>query len=98
LEKREKPEILLDVPMEDILDILKDEGWNVDTVTKKLGSSKEERADENILRHAVKSGCVVVTVDGDFVPRLRAKKIEVMVVETDDKARIINEKLHEKFG
>ncbi len=52
----------------------------------------------NILRHAIKSGCVVVTVDGDFVSRLRAKKIDVMVIEKEDKARIINEKLHKRFG
>jgi len=94
----EKPEILLDVPMEDLLDILKDDDWNVDTVTRKLGSSTEERSDDNILRHAEETGCVVITVDGDFVPRLRAKNIDVMVIETDDKARIINEKLHKKFG
>ena len=94
----EKPEILLDVQMEDLLDILKDAGWNVDTVTRKLGASQEERSDDNILRYAEESGCVVVTVDGDFVSRLRAKNIEVMVVETEDKARIINEKLHKKFG
>ncbi len=94
----EKPEILLDVQMEDLLDILKDDGWNVDTVTRKLGASEEARSDDNILRHAIKSGCVVVTVDGDFVSRLRAKKIDVMVIEKEDKARIINEKLHKRFG
>ena len=38
----EKPEILLDVPLEDLLDILTDDGWVVDTVTKKLGSTKED--------------------------------------------------------
>jgi len=93
-----KPEILLDVHLEDLVDLLSDDGWNVDTVTKQLGPSKEERSDDNILRHAMETGCVVVTVDGDFVPRLRAKKVEVIVLEKDDKARIINEKLHEKFG
>jgi len=46
----------------------------------------------------METGCVVVTVDGDFVPRLRAKKVVVIVLEKDDKARIINEKLHKKFG
>ena len=94
----EKPEILLDVPLEDLLDILTDDDWFVDTVTKKLGSTKEDRADENILRHAKESGCLVVTIDKPFVSRLRSNNVEVIALTLEDKADIIKRKLHEKFG
>ena len=94
----EKPEILLDVPLEDLLDILTDDNWTVDTVTKKLGSTKEDRADENILRYAKESGCLVVTVDKPFVDRLRSNKVDVVALTLEDKAEIIKKKLHEKFG
>ena len=94
----EKPEILLDVPLEDLLDILTDDDWVVDTVTKKLGSTKEDRADENILRYAKESGCLVVTFDKPFVSRLRSNNVEVIALTLEDKADIIKRKLHEKFG
>jgi len=93
-----KPEILLDVPMEDLLDILSDDNWNVNTVTKKLGSSKEDRADKNILTYAKDNpGCVVVTVDKPFVHRLRAEGVEVIALDLGDRSKIIKEKLHQKF-
>jgi len=72
-----KPTILLDVPMEDLKDILSDKGWVAETVTEKLGSTKEARADENILNHAQETKCIVVTVDRPFVSRLRAAGVKV---------------------
>ena len=92
-----KPEILLDVPLEDLKDILSDKGWNVDTVPTKLGSTKEDRSDKNILRYAKETQCVVITVDKPFVSRLRAEGIVVIALQLEDKARIINEKLEEEF-
>ena len=92
-----KPEILLDVPMEDLLDILSDEGYEVDTVTKKLGPTKEDRADKNILRHVKETGCLVITVDKPFVSRLRSAGVEVLALTLEDRAKIIKEKLKEKF-
>jgi len=90
--------ILLDVPMEDLLDILSDDGWIVDTVTKKLGPTKEDRADKNILNYAKDNpGCVIVTVDKPFVHRLRAEGVEVVALDLVDRAKIIKEKLHQKF-
>lgn len=89
----EKPTVLLDVPLEDLKDILSDKGWLVETVTEKLGSTKEARADKNILNYAQKTKCVVVTVDGPFVSRLRASGITVVSVDAEDKARIVYEKL-----
>jgi len=94
----EKPEILLDVHFEDLLDILKDDKWNVDTVTRKLGASQEERSDDNIKLHAEETKCLVITDDKDFVSRLRVLGIEVMTLDKEDKARIFMEKLHKQFG
>lgn len=94
----EKPEILLDVHFEDLLEILKDDKWNVDTVTRKLGSSTEERSDDNIKRHAEKTDCVIVTDDKNFVSRLRVLGIDVITLDKEDKARIFMEKLHKRFG
>ncbi len=67
------PEILVDVMYEDLVEILIDKGWNTKTVTKELGASAEARSDDNIFKHAQKTRCVVVTVDGNFVKRLRAE-------------------------
>ncbi len=95
----DKPNILLDVPMEDLVDILSDEGWDVDTVTKKLGPTEQDRSDDNILNYAKQTKfVVVVTIDRKFVPRLRAAGIEVIALDTADKAKIIKEKLRIKFG
>ena len=96
---KETTSILLDVPMEDLLDILSDDDWDVDTVTKKLGPTKEDRADKNILRYAKETpGCVIVTVDKPFVHRLRAEGVEVIALDLGDRAKIIKEKLHQKFS
>jgi len=95
---REKPEVLLDVHFEDLLEILIDDKWNADTVTRKLGASPEERSDDNIKRHAEETECVIVTDDKDFVSRLRVLGIDVITLDKEDKARIFMEKLHKKFG
>ncbi len=86
--------IILDVPLEDLEDILSDKGWDVVTVTKKLGSTKEDRADKNILNYALQNKeIIVVTVDKPFVSRLRSAGIEVAALTLEDKAKIIHEKL-----
>jgi predicted nuclease of predicted toxin-antitoxin system len=82
--------------LEDLKDILLDKGWDVSTVTEKLGSTKEARADENILKYSQETNSVVVTVDKPFVSRLRSAGVKVVALALEDKARIINEKL-EKF-
>ena len=82
--------------MEDLKDILLDKGWDVSTVTEKLGSTKEARYDENILKYSQETNSVVVTVDKPFVSRLRSAGVKVVALALEDKARIINEKL-EKF-
>ena len=82
--------------MEDLKDILLDKGWDVSTVTEKLGPTKEARGDENILRYSQETNSVVVTVDKPFVSRLRSAGVKVVALELEDKARIVNEKL-EKF-
>jgi len=92
-----KPEVLLDVMYEDLVGILKDRGWNADTVSNKLGASTEARADDNIFKHAQKTRCVVVTVDGKFVQRLRAEGLVVITLDAVDKANIVDMKLKEKF-
>jgi len=91
------PEILLDVHMEDLVKILSDKGWNAKTVTKELGDSKEARSDDNILKHAQKTKCVVVTDDDGLVQRLKAAGLNAITIETTDRAKIIDKKLREKF-
>ena len=93
-----KPEIVLDVPYENLESMLSDEGWNVTTVTKKLGSTKEDRDDKNILEHAKVEKFVVVTDDVRFVDRLRRAGIETFTIDAVDKANIIDAKLKEKFN
>lgn len=86
--------ILLDVPLEDLKDILSDKGWDVSTVTEELGSTPEARADKNILDHALKNkDIVVVTVDKPFVSRMKAAGVKVVTLAMEDKAKIIDEKL-----
>ncbi len=93
--KKTKPLILLDVPYENLIDLLHDKGWNVDTVTKKLGSSKEARDDTNILEKTRGIDCIIVTADKDFVERLESLKIKVVTIDAIDKANMIDEKLNE---
>ena len=92
-----KPEVLLDVMYEDLVEILIDKGWNAKTVTKELGDSPEARADDNIFKYAQKTKCVVVTVDRKFVQRFRAEGIVVITIDAADKANIVDKKLKEKF-
>jgi len=89
------PLILLDVPFENLKDLLKDKGRNVDTVTKKLGSSKEARDDTNILEKTRGIDCIIVTTDKDFVERLKSLKIKVVTIDAIDKANMIDKKLKE---
>jgi len=91
------PEVLLDVMYEDLVGILIDKGWNAKTVTKELGASKEERSDDNIFKYAKETKCVVVTIDGDFVQRLRAEGLVVITIDAADKANIVDKKLREKL-
>lgn len=91
------PEILLDVMYEDLVEILIDKGWNAKTVTKELGATTEARADDNIFKYAKKTKCVIVTVDGGFVQRLRAEGLVVITIDAVDKANIIDKKLREKL-
>ncbi|RNJ79447.1 MAG: hypothetical protein EB829_01940 [Nitrosopumilus sp. H8] len=90
--------IILDVPMEDLRDILSDKGWDVVTVTEELGSDKEKRSDTNILRYAQDNDAIVVTVDKIFVHRLQAAKVKVVALNVKDKADIIHEKLKQETG
>ena len=79
--------------MEDLKDILLSEGYDVSTVTEKLGSTKEKRDDENILKYAQETNSVVITLDRPFVSRLRSKRVKVAAITLEDKASIINKKL-----
>jgi rRNA-processing protein FCF1 len=92
-----KPEILLDVMYEDLLEILIDKGWNAKTVTRELGASTEARADDNIFKYAQKTRCVLVTVDRKFVQRFRAEGLVVITIDAVDKADIVDKKLKEKL-
>jgi len=89
------PLILLDVPFEDLMNLLKDKGWNVDTVTKKLGSSKEAREDTNILENTMGKDWIIVTTDKKFVVRLKSLEIKVLTIDAIDKANLIDKKLQE---
>jgi len=90
-----EPLVLLDVPFENLLDLLKDKGWNTDTVTKKLGASKEARDDTNILEKTRGTNCIIVTTDKGFVQRLKALNVKVVTLEDIDKAIMIDKKLKE---
>lgn len=90
--------VILDVPMEDLKDILSDKGWDVVTVTEELGRTKEDRADTNILNYAQNNkDVVVVTVDKPFVSRMRAAGVKVVALAMEDKAKIIHEKLNLEY-
>ncbi len=88
-----KPKIILDVPLEDLKSVLSKEGWDVSTVTEKLGSKNEARSDENILKYSQETNSVVITVDGPFVSRLESAGVRVATITLEDKANIINKKL-----
>ncbi len=90
-----EPLILLDVPYENLKDLLHDKGWNVDTVTKKLGASKEARDDTNILEKTRGENIIIVTDDKGFVERLKSLNVKVETIGSIDKASIIDKKLRE---
>ena len=71
--------------------------YNINKNFRRLGASAEARSDDNIFKHAQKTRCVVVTVDGNFVKRLRAEGLDVITFGSADKANIIHNKLKEKF-
>lgn len=85
------PEVLLDVPVEGMLEILRDCGWNVNTVTKKFGASKEGRNDDKIVEYAKNNkNCVVVTWDGKLKKRLKAQEINFVDLEMADIAVMVD--------
>jgi len=90
-----EPLVLLDVPFENLLELLKDKGWNVDTVTQKLGASKEARDDTNILKTSLGTDCIIITTDKRFVERLKSSNLKVVTIEPRDKANMIDVKLKE---
>ncbi len=95
---KENPIILLDVMVENLREVLEDKGWKVETVSKTLGVTEQNRDDTKILLYAEKEGRVIITEDKKFIIRLRGKGMNVFTVEDYDKANIIHEKLQEKFG
>ncbi len=95
---KEKPIILLDVMVENLREVLEDKGWKVETVSKTLGVTQQNRDDTKILIYAEAEGRIIITEDKKFIKRLRAKEMNVFTVEDYEKANIIHEKLQEKFG
>lgn len=94
----EKPVILLDVMVENLLDLLKDRDWTVETVSDKLGVTSENRDDSKILDYADENSRVVITEDKKFIERLEGKGIDVFTIKDYEKANIIDGKLRERFG
>ena len=78
---KEKPIILLDVMVENLLEFLEDNNWKVETVSKKLGVTQEKREDTKILQYAEAEGRVIITEDKKFIKRLKGKKMSVFTVE-----------------
>ena len=74
-------------------DVLSEGGWDVSTVTDKLGTAKEARSDENILKYSLETNSVVITVDRPFVSRLKSAGVRVAAITIEDKANIINKKM-----
>ena len=88
-----KPVILLDVMVENLEEFLKDKEWEVETVSKKLGVTRENRDDTIILQYAEKEKRVIITEDKKFIKRLQGKEMDVITVEDYEKANIIHKKL-----
>ena len=95
---KENPIILLDVMVENLREFLEDKDWKVETVSKTLGVTQENRDDTKILRYAEKERRVIITEDKKLVNRLKAKEMDVFTVEDYDRANIIHKKLDEKFS
>ena len=92
-----KPIILLDVMVENLREVLEDKGWKVETVSKTLGVTQQNRDDTKILQYAEKEDRIIITEDKKFIIRLRGKGMSVFTVEDYEKANIIHTKLTEKF-
>ena len=84
--------------VENLREFLEDKDWKVETVSKTLGVTQENRDDTKILRYAEKEGRVVITEDKKLNSRLKAKEMDVFTVEDYDRANIIHKKLDEKFS
>ena len=84
--------------VENLREFLEDKDWKVETVSKTLGVTQENRDDTKILRYAEKERRVIITEDKKLVNRLKAKEIDVFTVEDYDRANIIHKKLDEKFS
>ena len=95
---KENPIVLLDVMVENLREFLEDKDWKVETVSKTLGVTQENRDDTKILQYAEKEGRVVITEDKKLINRLKAKEMDVFTVEDYDRANIIHKKLDEKFN
>jgi len=93
-----KPVILLDVMVENLRSLLEDKDWKVETVSKKLGVTQQNRDDTKILEYAKENSRVVITEDKKFITRLKGKKMQVFTIEDYEKSDIIHEKLKQKFG
>jgi len=93
----EKPIILLDVMVENLYDLLKDKGWQVETVSDKLGVTKENRDDTKVLNYAKEKSRTVITEDKKFIERLEGV-VEVFTIKNSEKVDIIHEKLRKRFG
>lgn len=94
-----KPEVLLDVPVEGMFEILRDLGWNVDTVTKKFGASKEGRNDDKIIEYTQNNkDCIVVTWDGKLKKRCRGLGIKYVDLEMVDIANMVDKILRKDYG
>ncbi|MEM4253604.1 MAG: hypothetical protein QXE84_08785 [Candidatus Nitrosotenuis sp.] len=93
-----KPEVLLDVPVEGMFEVLRDFGWNVDTVTKKFGATKEGRNDDKIVEYGENNkNCVVVTWDGKLKKRCKACRIKFIDLEMTDIAVMVDKMLHKEY-
>lgn len=93
---KENPIILLDVMVENLREFLEDKGWEVETVSKQLGVTQQNRNDTKILEYAEKEKRIIITEDKKFIKRLRAKEMDVFTVEDYEKANIIHRKLQGK--
>jgi hypothetical protein len=96
---KSKPEVLLDVPVEGMFEILRDFGWDVDTVTKKFGATKEGRNDDKIVEYGKNNkNCVLVTFDGKLKKRCRALGIKFVDLELTDIAAMVDKLLRKDYN
>ena len=78
--------ILLDVMYEDLQLLLMDSGLTVETVSQRLGVTKQARDDGKVLQHAKENGMAVATADKKLIDRLKASNVCVVTVDVADKA------------